>query len=1580
MDGKTSLIHTEIYNKGLLKDVNDTYVGEGYWTHARNAVNNSPSGDVGVLGNEPSNIACVEVPYTIIGTIYINNGKWAIYSTNDFSSEIGLFDENGCTYHTIYNDPLNQCFKFNKVYPIIGVSKYTSDCNWNLYWDDNNNPSRTMNIGKEEAWPYSPLNWEGVPYIMNDIDDGPCKDEKPTGVIDCDKLRLATITKTPCLKIQKGNGLGTLLNGSYQAVIAYSVNGIRVTDYLAISNIQALWTHDNSNGSLDIIISDIDSSYDEFELVIIGFVNQQAVARKIGYYSTQTSKISLDAVDPTLPTVPLEQIPLRTAAYEKSAGMYNVNDYLIRVSPTTYEDFNYQQLANNITASWVGVEYPADYYYKGGNKPTFLRDETYSFFIRWIYDTGAKSSSYHIPGRAPKSGELNNNSSTDHIVNFGPEQEWQVNNTATITPAFGTTEDGGIIVFKGEMAYWESTEKYPDNKPEIWGDLCAKNIRHHKMPDDIIIPNYNPISNNIIILGVEFSNIEFPVDKNNQYINSIIGYEILRGTREGNRTIIAKGLINNMREYDIPDQIAGNKTTTGLYVNYPYNFLDHDPFLGRDKATLDRPANRSVQTKGGAFRDKDKYDTTGLSNVDVTLFDGVKRDMFSFHSPETTFRNPFLSATELKVYGEVSGSVTGRFIPVENHPKDKFVTDTTAIISNLAGITLGVVAAREANGSIIDQALATTIVAAIGGTLSTATTANPAGAILGGVAGLAQTIILFSYYWMQATQNVLDTIESIGKKRQFAYQYVSHGFYNNFIKSVVGNRRREIKNSIYLDSVIQEYETNYKINNLFRANTVVLSTDRVISDPTVKDNTLFTIGHIARSQNGRPDLSAYGEVSTGNNNWRNTSEKDIWKEPEAYPQNSITSAHYAALKIKNDNQYGQLDVVRQIPVGCINLWNINKALKETSSLIFGGDMYVNRYTEKSTFFYFTQWMQDLPDNTEWDYRLYNMLPFPRYWMNTGKYYTSDLLDIIFDPNSDEILPNDYHHLDRRMTSGFLMVRFAYMYLFNSGIRDFYVESEINLAYRDYGDDPGKRHYDFKTYSNYEELFSSPYIKDINYHKYDYSLSISKHVSNFVSWGNLQTRSYDPNNLDCFTTYDSRLIYSLQQQYELRKDNWRQFLPNNYHDFISKVITIRNYGKTGAIIMLHNNSPVLFQGVETLDLNGGTKLSIGDGQLFNGQPLQNLVNVDREFEYGSCQNKFSVINTPAGLFYMSQNQGKVFSFGQGIQDISKSGMKWWFSQYSPYAILEDFPDLDPIVLDNTIIGVGCQTTYDNINEIVYFCKKDYKIKPEFKGKFTAQAQNKFLSTEYPGLIINLGDPIYFDNVSWTVSYDPKAKAFISFHDWHPDLVMASKTYYMTVKDNTIWKHNLVCDSFCKYYGVDYPFEVEYVQNQGQTVTTTRSVEYILECYKYSTNCLDYHHLLDENFDRAIVYNTEQISGDLRLNISPKNNPYLINTYPTINTNSIDILFSKEEQKYRFNQFWDITNDRGEFTGVFTPMWVTEPNGYIRNINTTYVNYNKEATERKKFRHYINKVVLKKIVSGSSKFLLKLSNNKLLASFR
>ena len=63
-----------------------------------------------------------------------------------------------------------------------------------------------------------------------------------------------------------------------------------------------------------------------------------------------------------------------------------------------------------------------------------------------------------------------------------------------------------------------------------------------------------------------------------------------------------------------------------------------------------------------------------------------------------------------------------------------------------------------------------------------------------------------------------------------------------------------------------------------------------------------------------------------------------------------------------------------------------------------------------------------------------------------------------------------------------------------------------------------------------------------------------------------------------------------------------------------------------------------------------------------------------------------------------------------------------------------------------------------------------------------------------------------------------------------------------------------------------------------------------------------------------------------------------------------------------------------------MWDTEANGYIRNINPIYVNYNKGATERKKFRHYTNRVLLYKMISGDTKLIYKLANTKLLYSPR
>jgi hypothetical protein len=113
------------------------------------------------------------------------------------------------------------------------------------------------------------------------------------------------------------------------------------------------------------------------------------------------------------------------------------------------------------------------------------------------------------------------------------------------------------------------------------------------------------------------------------------------------------------------------------------------------------------------------------------------------------------------------------------------------------------------------------------------------------------------------------------------------------------------------------------------------------------------------------------------------------------------------------------------------------------------------------------------------------------------------------------------------------------------------------------------------------------------------------------------------------------------------------------------------------------------------------------------------------------------------------------------------------------------------------------------------------------------------------------------------------------------------------------------------------------------------------------------------------------------------------------NSIDILFAKEENKYRFNQFWDITKDRGEFpvgsnyppTGPVIPgttvlqgpytqenIWITAANGYERILNPVNLDYTKAQLQRKKFRHYMNFLTLSRSISNDVNMIFKISNSK------
>jgi len=636
-----------------------------------------------------------------------------------------------------------------------------------------------------------------------------------------------------------------------------------------------------------------------------------------------------------------------------------------------------------------------------------------------------------------------------------------------------------------------------------------------------------------------------------------------------------------------------------------------------------------------------------------------------------------------------------------------------------------------------------------------------------------------------------------------------------------------------------------------------------------------------------------------------------------------------------------------------------------------------------------------------------MIPYPKYWANFNEFQTSDFTNsflqqiVSFGTSSGGLtLPTDFYALDGASNdintflelagnlSEVRHVKFdkrGWFYLFNSGVRDFFVESEINVGYRDYGEIDAQKFYDPYQGGDTKSLFRVDIIKSGNYYKYDDSLSVTKMFTNYVSWASSQPSSYDPYIAEtCFIYESTKLIYSLPSQYQGLKDGWLVFLPSNYEIFNNVITCIKPINKSGALIFFDAASPVQFQGTDQLETGLGTKLTIGDGELFS-QPMQALINVDSSHEYGSCQNRLSVVNTPAGVYWISQNQGKIFTVaGGGIKELSNQNLKWWFAQYLPYRITKYFPDFQ--LIDNPVIGVGCQTMYNNQDGLVYFSKRDFVLKPD-TGETIIYAPeigaDKF-RVESTGLIIELGNELFFNSASWTASYDPKSDSWISWHDWHPTLNMPGKNTFMTVDPatkNGIWIHNERCDSYANYYDVNYPFEVEFMVNTVQEVNTLRSIQYIMEAYKYGANCYDRFHVLDFNFDEAVIYNTEQTSGLLKLILNPKQNPTAILNYPIINPTNINVLFSKEENKYRFNQFWDVTDNRGEYDpAAQRTIWNTEENGYIRVLNANNIDYNKDPFQRKKFRHYTTTVLLRRNVSNDRKMLVMIANTKDLNSPR
>lgn len=1525
-------------SKGLITDLDASLVSKEFWTYARNATINSHQGNLQFLQNEPSNYKCVDLPYKTIGFVKLKDARYAMFLTDNVNSEIGIFDSKNCSYTKVVNA---KCLNFNTSYLIDAASKENFDCSETIYWTDNLNPRRKLNLFK-------------VPYTFTLADDA-CETKEFTNQLDCNEILMTPKVKVPSITVNLGSG-GSLPNGSYQFGMAYTINKQRVSDYFSITNPQSIWSHINLGQSLDIHIDNLDREFDQYVLIMIYTVKEVSTAKIIGYFPTSDFHQRISNVDRAeYITTSFEEVLTQRPKYLLAEHVSHNDQYLLWSGVTTRPELNYQLQAMSIVPKWVLYQVPKDYYANGGNKVGYCRGERYAFGIQWLYNNGEWSSAFHIPGRKPTTADTAQATGADVYERLDPA-------CGITTPikrfeVYDTSKKGAVLnrnsncdesaILEGEMSYWESTDTYADNKIMFGDDACTP-IRHPQFPEECHAPRYQKGGLSINILGAKFENIEHPKDDKGNYIQDVVGYRIVRSAREGNRSVIAKGMFSNVRSYkESLDQGGTNEEV--LYPNYPYNDLRPDTFIS-SKQTFYRSGERN--------------------NTPLTTY---KKDQFNFYSPHTLFSNIALGE-EVIFETEEIGTVKGSYDTVYLHPKAKLISNSVFWLSVIVGAIDGVLSVfgkrcvTQLKDGVVNITTTTppsnTTISAIGMQF-----VNECESIANGltfsqifqlpaIEAVAKTALkvlqtaakagLGVYFAFNTANQLIADIMAFIPYQNYALQYNSHADFSNNKCVPVDSRRRQLTYYQNLYDGINSVQ-GVKFNNFKRESSVYIHLNNEVNDPTTTDNTRKTIG-----------------------------EANLCSTPFS-TFDTTASMLYGMIKRKVPDQYGQVDSITYLDTGYTNQTLTSVAAIGTTDkfyetdVVFGGDTFINRFAIKRSHQFFRQNIANanFPNTTEYDYSQYRNVGYPRYWINTEHYDMSEVIVVGKVPNK---LPTNKYNLDCFSKKGGITLLDlksvpGYFYLFNNGVVDFFVESEYNLDFRDY---KGQiQNFYSRTQSSLTELFRSDRLSTSEEFVYDKSYS-KELVENTI---NQQRIDYDPTiDATCFSVYKNRVIYSQPAFFEQKQDNWLVYLTNNYYDF-----SLADFGEISGLFPIDNqqimftfdkSGPYITIGRDELQTTGGVKVTIGDAGLFAREPRP-LVYTD--YYYGNSQSRWAFVNTQFGSFYPSQRQGRLFNWKGQFEEVSRQGMHWWFKNYLPSKLLVDFPDY--FDKDNPLVGEGLTSGWDNTDERYYLSKRDYKLKDEFKGFVIYNTTKKrFELTDGNGDVlttIQVTDPFYFDNASWTISYSPKDQMFVSWHDWQPDWIIQGENHFFTIKDTGIWAHNQRCDSYCNFYGIDYPFEVEYLVNNGGQVDILKSIEYIFEAGKYYSDCAHFHQILDDNFDTLVVHNLEQTSGYLSLHLQPRNKMSAVLDYPSLTVDGWQIAYSKTEQKTRINQFWDITKDRGEYTHNNYPIWTVSPNGYVKTVTEAAVNLNKNIFQRKKFRNLWHKVYLSKKVSGDRKYIFKFS---------
>lgn len=648
---------------GLNTDAVDSQVKEGQLTFTLNAMIESFDGQMVTYQNEPSNSFNLTFPkdMQVIGSFHITNIDRVVYFlTNGSHHEIGFVDGGSTEYKTLF---AADCLNFSVNHPIHQIVVKNTNCGIEVYWTDTHNKMRYFNF-------------EDLPYIEIPDPDNDYRKIKIEGEVDCNKLLAQPNFRIPEIEVVDVVEGGQIREGSYQFAVQYSNSlGQGYSSFFNVTNPISVADTDRATENFDLPTSkairikvdklDTTGLFDYFNLVVIENINAIATPKLVGTYpvTTETQELLFTGNTDQSINLTMEDIFQKYSKYDVADGVTTADNRIIWYGLKENHRVNYQGVASKIPVYWETVAVPYDdqnAYHREINTNKYvgyMRDEVYPPMIVFVNRNGRESDRALLLGRAAKSTDL-------EIV--GSEPRWKIENTASVLTTHSHEQYKPYQT--GEFAYWESVERYPNNR-ELWGNLAGTPIRYPKFPDEATSPRFREVDGKTYIYPIGFKinkddvlNAISDSDLTPDQKSEIVGFKIVRGDRtSGNKSIIAKGHFTNVGKYE-------DSGETYYFSNYPYNDLGTDPLFAK------------------------KEISPGLGYVPTDAAEPFKNNplnRLTFHSPDTHFTQPYgIDSGYVKLEAVDYGKSKTHFVKLDNNAEYKFLTRETMMVS--VGLAAGV--------------------------------------------------------------------------------------------------------------------------------------------------------------------------------------------------------------------------------------------------------------------------------------------------------------------------------------------------------------------------------------------------------------------------------------------------------------------------------------------------------------------------------------------------------------------------------------------------------------------------------------------------------------------------------------------------------------------------------------------------------------------------------------------------------------------------------------------------------------------------------------------------------------------------